>query len=178
VNAGALAGKAAPYLAVLALIGLGWFALREPPAAPGHIPEVRLDDFWSARLNDLEGQPQPMSQWQGKVLAVNFWAPWCPPCRREIPGFVELRRQYAAQGVEFVGVALDDPERVREFVQEYGIPYPILVGGEAAIRLAQDAGSGGGLPYTVLFNRRGESVNAITGEIPKARLEGLLKPLL
>lgn len=178
MSAGVLAGKAAPYLAVLALIGLGWFALREPPASPGHIPEVRLDAFWSAQLPDLEDRPQVMNQWLGKVLVVNFWAPWCPPCRREMPGFVELRQQYAAQGVEFVGVALDEPERVRAFVAEHGIPYPILVGGEAAIRLAQDAGSSGGLPYSVVFNRRGESVNAITGEAPKARLEALLKPLL
>ncbi|MBI5329138.1 MAG: TlpA family protein disulfide reductase [Betaproteobacteria bacterium] len=170
---------AAPYLAVLALVGLGYLAQRSlTPSTPDAGPLVRLDALWSAHLPDLEGRPQALEQWRGKVLVLNFWAPWCPPCRREIPGFIALQKQYAAQGVQFVGVALDDPERVREFAQEHGINYPILLGGDAAMRLAQDAGSAGGLPYSVVFNRRGESVNAITGEIVGKRLETLLKPLL
>lgn len=172
------------YLAVaLALAAIAFIAQRhvftsaEPaPAAPA---EVRAAHFWEASLPDLDGRRQPLSQWLGKVVVVNFWAPWCPPCRREIPGFMALQAQYGAQGLQFVGVALDEHDKVRAYVDGEGIDYPILLGGGEAVELGRIAGNRlGGLPYTVVFDRKGKAIAGLTGEVSRERMEALVKPSL
>jgi thiol-disulfide isomerase/thioredoxin len=161
-----------------ALVGQKYWAT--PPAPLVGTPdEVRLVEFWAAQLPDLKQQPQAVKQWLGKVLVVNFWAPWCPPCRQEIPAFIRMQEKLGKQGVQFVGITLDEADKVSAFVDETGINYPILLGGEAAAMLSQNAGNRlGGLPYTVLFDRQGHAVATLTGGVSEARLEALLKPLL
>ena len=152
-----------------------------PEADPmvGSAAEVRPADFWATQLPDLKQQNQPLNQWLGKVLVVNFWATWCPPCRQEIPGFIRLQERLGMQGVQFIGIALDDADKVATFVQESRINYPILLGSSQAAALSYSSGNqSGGLPYTVLFNRQGNAVATLTGGVSEARLEALLKPLL
>lgn len=149
------------------------------PAARGAPADVRLADVWAARLPDLADHEQALAQWQGKVLVVNFWAPWCPPCRAEIPAFIRLQERYDKQGLQFVGIALDEKDKVQAFADQFGINYPLLLGGPGAVMLSQNAGNRlGGLPYTVLFDRKGNAVATLSGEVREARLEALLKPLL
>jgi thiol-disulfide isomerase/thioredoxin len=151
------------------------------PAEPmlGSPADVRAAEVWDGRLPDLAGHLQAMKQWQGKVLVLNLWAPWCPPCRREIPDFIRLQDRHGKAGLQFVGIALDDPDKVAAFVDETGINYPILLGGEDAPVLSQAAGNRlGGLPFTVVFDRRGNAVATLTGGVTEARLEALVKPLL
>jgi thiol-disulfide isomerase/thioredoxin len=144
--------------------------------APG---EVRLAEVWDGRLVDLAGKAQALRQWQGKVLVLNFWAPWCPPCREEIPDFIRLQQRHGEAGLQFVGVALDDPDKVAAFVDETGINYPILLGGDAGAALSMAAGNRlGGLPFTVVFDRRGDAVATLTGGVTEARLEAIVRPLL
>ena len=144
--------------------------------APG---EVSVAEVWNGRLPDLAGKPQDMRQWRGKVLVLNFWAPWCPPCRKEIPDFIRLQERHGQAGLQFVGVALDEPDKVSAFVDETGINYPILLGAEQATALSAAAGNRlGGLPFTVVFDRRGNAVATLTGGVNEARLEALVKPLL
>lgn len=160
------------------LIGQRYWA---PPAEAvvGTPEEVRLADFWATQLPDLNQQPQALKQWQGKVLVVNFWAPWCPPCRQEIPDFIRLQERLGKQGLQFVGIALDEADKVSAFVDESGINYPILLGNSVVASLSQNAGNRlGGLPYTVLFDRQGNAVATLTGGVTEARLQALLKPLL
>jgi thiol-disulfide isomerase/thioredoxin len=174
--------KAGLFLVALAFGVAGVVAQRllgsaEPLAAAPD--EVRLAEVWSSRLPDLAGNLQALDQWRGKVLVLNFWAPWCPPCRREIPDFIRLQERHGEAGLRFVGIALDDPEKVAAFVDETGINYPVLLGGEDAGALSLAAGNRlGGLPYTVLFDRRGNAVATLTGAVSEARLEALVKPLL
>lgn len=140
---------------------------------------VDLDTVWNTTLPDLAGRPQPLRQWQGKLLVLNFWAPWCPPCREEIPGFIRLQQEYGGQGVQFVGIALDSADRVRSFARQVGIPYPLLLGDAGAAELGRAAGNRlGGLPYTVVFDRQGNPTATLTGGVDASRLEALLKPLL
>jgi thiol-disulfide isomerase/thioredoxin len=140
---------------------------------------VRIAEVWAARLPDLAGREQALRQWQGRVVVLNFWAPWCPPCREETPGFIRLHNQYANQGVQFVGVALDDPAKVAAYVDATGIPYPILVGGDAGIALGRAAGNHlGGLPYTLVLDRQGQAREMRVGGLDAARLEAWIQPLL
>lgn len=165
-----------------ALVGQPYWT--NPWAAPpnpliGTPEEVRPSEFWATQLPDLQNRTQALKQWQGKVLVVNFWAPWCPPCRQEIPDFIRMQTQLGKQGVQFVGIALDEADKVSAFVDESGINYPILLGNSAATSMSYSAGNRlGGLPYTVLFDRRGNAVATLTGGVTQARLEALLKPLL
>lgn len=140
---------------------------------------VHADRLWAAELPDLEGRRQTLAQWRGQVVVLNFWAPWCPPCRKEIPGFIRLQQRYGAQGLQFLGVALDRPEPVREYVQAEGINYPILLGGMAAAMLGQAAGNPqGGLPYTLILDRQGQPVISLLGAVSERRMEELIHPLL
>lgn len=150
-----------------------------PEPLVGAPQEVRVAEVWDARLPDLAGRVQALKQWQGKVLVLNFWAPWCPPCRQEIPDFIRLQERLGASGLQFVGVALDDPDKVAAFVDDNGINYPILLGAEDAAGLSMAAGNRlGGLPYTVVFDRHGTPLATLTGGVTEARLEALVKPLL
>jgi thiol-disulfide isomerase/thioredoxin len=161
--------------------GLGYtvFSQRNAPKPDAPVADVRSDAFWSATLPDLANRPQPMKQWLGKVAVVNFWAPWCPPCREEIPGFLRLQDRLGGQGLQMVGVALDEADKVQAYVDETGIGYPILLGGMQAVELGQAAGNRlGGLPYTVVFDRQGNAVATLVGGVTEDRLEALVKPLL
>jgi thiol-disulfide isomerase/thioredoxin len=161
--------------AVLLSLGLGACSERqETPAASSENARI-----FAATLPDLEGKPQPLKQWQGKVLVLNFWAAWCPPCRAETPGFIQLQEKYRAKGVVFVGIALDQKDNVQAFVDEMGVNYPILLGESDAIELSRAAGNRlGGLPFTAVFAKDGAIVNTVTGEYEAEALENTLNSLL
>lgn len=137
------------------------------------------DAVMAARLADLQGQTQALSQWRGNVLVVNFWATWCAPCREEIPAFVRLQDKYRAQGLQFVGIAIDQRDPVLAFVREFGINYPVLLGGIDTIDMSRHAGNRvGALPFTLIFDRAGKIAAAEVGGIKEARLDAIVKPLL
>ncbi len=133
----------------------------------------------SANLPDIEGIPQPVSQWQGKVMVVNFWATWCTPCREEIPEFIALQDQYRDQGLIFIGVAIDQENKVIAYSREFGINYPVLIGGLGAMSLAEAAGNPMSvLPYTVVFDRQGNITDTFLGRVHKKTMERSILPLL
>lgn len=164
------------------VLGGGYFvysAQRSEPGAAPEIPAASTDALFAARYPDLNGQLQPMTQWRGKVLVVNFWAAWCPPCRTEIPEFIKLQDKYGKQGLMFVGIALDQKDKVQAFADEVGINYPVLLGEESAAEVARSAGNRlSGLPYTVIVGRDGQIVASKVGGATSAQLEPIIKPLL
>lgn len=130
-------------------------------------------------LNDLKNKPRSVGEWDGKVLVVNFWATWCPPCRKEIPQFIALQREFGDRGLQFLGIAIDDPGMVREFVQSLQLNYPILVGEQDAIDVANAYGNLiGALPYTVVVDRKGTIVLTHQGEVSGHQLEQVIVPLI
>jgi len=137
---------------------------------------VSLNDFL---LADIQNQPQRLENWQGKVIILNFWATWCPPCRREMPGFVELDEEFSQQGLQMIGIAIDEKSAVTDFVDSMGIEFPILIGGNDAITIAKHYGNRhGALPYSVVIDRQGFIRHQIAGELSKNEAIDLIKPLL
>jgi thiol-disulfide isomerase/thioredoxin len=125
---------------------------------------------------DLNGEIRNIKEWDGKLIVLNFWATWCPPCLKEIPDFIELQKAYGDQGLQFIGIAVDDEEAVREFVEKTGMNYPSLVVQDEGVMLAKRYGNGiGALPYTVIINRDGEISHTIRGELSKIRAEELIE---
>lgn len=130
-------------------------------------------------LPDLDGEMQNVNQWDGQVIVLNFWATWCPPCRKEMPAFMELQEKYASQGLQFVGVALDEPGKVEDFIDTLGVDYPILVGDDEAIRVSEAYGNRlGALPYTAVIDRETTIVKTYRGEVSKKSLEKLIQRTL
>ena len=126
-------------------------------------------------LPDLEGQLRNIAEWDGKVVVVNFWATWCPPCRKEMPAFIELQEQFGPQGLQFVGIALDDADKVQDFIDTMGVEYPILLGGEKAIKASEDYGNRlGALPYTAVIDREGYITKTYRGEVSQTSLEKVI----
>ncbi len=133
----------------------------------------------AAKFMGLDDKPQALEQWRGKVLVVNFWATWCAPCREEIPGFIQFQTEYGARGVQFVGLAIDQKERIRPYARDIGINYPVLVGGLESMDFARQVGNWRGvLPFTVVIDRSGKVVTTEIGILRPEKLESLLKPLL
>lgn len=135
--------------------------------------------IFAAGFRDLDGKTQPLAQWKGKILVLNFWAPWCPPCRAEMPEFIKAQEQYRANGVVFVGIALDRKDKVQAFADEVGVNYPMLLGENDAAELAAVAGDRlGGLPFTAIFDRSGTIVFTVIGELKRDQLDATLKSLM
>jgi thiol-disulfide isomerase/thioredoxin len=128
-------------------------------------------------LKDLEGIPRSITEWDGHVVLVNFWAPWCKPCREEMPMLMQLQQDYGGQGLRILGVAIDDPEPVRRFASELRVNYVLLAELMPALDV-QDAYGDTRLPYSVLIDRKGRIVYRKAGELTRAEIEAELLPLL
>lgn len=130
-------------------------------------------------LPDVTGQMRNISEWDGKVVAINFWATWCPPCIKEIPEFIELQHKYGEQGLQFIGIALQRPEEVTEFMAEKGMNYPVLAGEMEVIKIAESYGNEMGvLPYTVIVDREGRIYYAKRGPLAGEAAEAIISELL
>lgn len=140
-------------------------------------PTRRRPDFEFIDQDDVQRR---MSHYDGKLVVVNFWATWCPPCLHEIPVFIEFQSRYAERGLQFIGVALDDTDNVRAFVREVGLNYPTAHGQQqSAFQIMADFGNRtGGLPFTVFVDRQGDITFRKVGPVTEAELEALVGPLL
>lgn len=112
--------------------------------------------LFASSLNNLAGQSVKLSQYKGKILIVNFWASWCPPCIAEMPELSRFYKDHAGKGVEMVGIAIDNPTAVRHFLEQHHVSYPVLLGGMGGADLSIKLGdSQGGLPFTVVIAPNG-----------------------
>ncbi|MCI0401255.1 MAG: TlpA family protein disulfide reductase [Gammaproteobacteria bacterium] len=177
--------------ALMLLSGLAGYLVHErltgvPNPAPAALPSTtysthaaigtRRPDF---TLPDLKGTARNVGEWDGKVLAVNFWATWCPPCQEEIPEFIELQKEYGPRGLQFVGIAIDDLDSVRDFAQKMEVNYPILIGEQDAIQVATTFGNTiGALPYIAIVDRTGRIVFARRGALSRDEAIKVITALL
>ncbi len=135
--------------------------------------EVSVPDRRPAfNLPDTAGQIRSVREWDGKVLVINFWATWCPPCREEIPEFVALQRKYAPRGLQFIGIAIDEPEAVLAFMKSVGVNYPVLLGQLTGTDLSRKYGNRwGALPFTAVIDREGQIVSVKGGSVTRREME-------
>ena len=162
--------------AVAAVAGYAYNVWRTAPQAAS---EQALAAFEAARLPDLAGTPQALDQWRGKVVLVNFWATWCAPCREEIPMLVKLQEKYGDRGLQLVGIAIDQAEKVRPYAAEMRMNFPILLGSSDGIALARDLGNRAAvLPFTLVLDRSGKIVAREVGALKAPQIEGLVSDLL
>jgi peroxiredoxin len=146
------------------------------PIVAEDVINTKVEDF---SLSDVNGKQRYLSEWRGKVIVINFWATWCPPCREEIPAFVELQQQYSEQGLQFIGIALQQAEEIRDFIVEFNVNYPNLVGGGDVIKVSKKLGNDiGALPYTVIIDRNGKIAFTRRGPLSKSEAESVIKALL
>jgi thiol-disulfide isomerase/thioredoxin len=126
----------------------------------------------------MNGQKVALSSFRGKVIVLDFWATWCPPCKAEIPGFVELQQAYGEKGLQIVGVSVDDtPDQLKPFAAEFKMNYPVLVGVDRDD--LQDAyGPMWGIPTTFVISRDGRICSKNSGLVGKAKYETDIKGLL
>lgn len=146
-----------------------WVSVSAPPAVV--LPEPTLVN--------LNGEAHRLVEWRGKVLVLNFWATWCPPCREEMPEFDALQKELGDKGLQFVGVAIDDAEVVRGYLARHPVSYPILVGDAGVPEWADSLGNDlAALPFSVVFDREGRIHYAHTGVFRRQELLDKVSPLL
>ncbi len=129
------------------------------------------------RLTDLSGRPLELSSFKGKVVLIDFWATWCPPCRKMIPHLKELRSAYQGRGFEVIGISVgEDAGTVKSFAKSNGMSYPIAVSSDG--QTEQAYGGIRGIPTTFLIDKQGRIAQKYVGYHDKASLETEIKKLL
>lgn len=146
-------------------LGLGCAKKRVAPEKPKEFPfpqppRERLLDF---SLPDLNGEETRIGNLLGRVTVVNFWATWTTPCTTEVNYLKRLYKKYHPKGLEIIGVGIDYSYRLRDFVNNHKVPYPVLAGNEEIIRLYAPEG----IPYTLILDKDGKIVYKDTGFGPK-----------
>ncbi len=134
-----------------------------------HVPAAQAREFKRPKAPDftlvsIHGDTVRLSDFRGQVVILDFWATWCPPCKAEIPSFIEIYKTYRDQGVSIIGVALDKPEKVRQFYEDFHMNYPVVIGDRS---LAARYGGIAGIPTTFVIDQEGRIYRKYVGYRPK-----------
>lgn len=135
-----------------------------------------LADF---TLPDISGKQRSIFEWQGKIRIINFWATWCPPCLKEIPEFIKLQEELNNKGIQFIGIAIEDRQSVKEYLSTVSINYPMLIAEDEGITLSHELGNIiNAVPFTLIVNRQGQIIHRQPGEISREKILQIITPLI
>jgi len=172
-------------VAVLFLTAITWFGIRSARPAKRALAgpiDARLASFINKpapdfELTSLDGKSVKLSDYRGKAVVLNFWATWCGPCKIEMPWLVDLETKYQGQGLQIVGVSMDDlsKDKVQDFATQMGLNYTVLMGKEA---VGEQYGGVEGLPTTFYIDRSGKVIESVAGLISKSEIEANIKRAL
>ena len=163
---------------MLLTAALSFSGLRDARAEEAK-PAASADALWTATFKDTSGTPKTFEGLKGKIAVVYFWATWCEPCQKEAPQLKALHDKYRDKNVEVLGIAMDNADKVKEFVAKHQLTFPIVYGGREAIELSKNLGNSlGGIPFLVVIGKDVKIVERITGETKDGRVEGIITPLL
>jgi len=144
-------------------IGIYFGVKRLQPSAPA---DTAVAALMQVSMKDSAGKQRKMSEWQGKVLVLNFWATWCPPCVSEMPELVALQADMADRNVQIIGIGIDSPSNIQQFAEKLQTSYPLLVEGMQGTELSRQLGNqAGGLPFTVLIGPDGQVLQTYLGRL-------------
>ncbi len=145
----------------------------------GLASDPAIKAFFANPWQTPNGKSVDTNEWRGKVLVVNFWASWCPPCVEEMPALDKLQREFSSQNVLFVGIGIDSPSNIREFLAKTPVSYPIVIGGLEGSNLSKQLGNAqGALPYTIVINAKGKATSSKLGKISEEELRSAIKSVL
>ena len=153
----------------------------DPASPPQSVPTTSgaVEQLLDMPLMSLAQKTQKLSVWKDKILVVNFWATWCPPCREEMPEFSLAQDKYGPDGVQFVGIAIDNLPNVVEFTSKIQISYPLLIAqADMAGFTARLGNQAQALPFTIIIGRDGKLKSSHLGQLSKEDLAKQLAPLL
>ncbi len=173
-------------VAIIFIAAVVYFGARGARTSQGSVVQQRAnlsgDNFKGKtapgfELTSLDGKEVKLSDYRGKAVLLNFWATWCGPCKIEMPWIVDLQNKYRGQGLEVIGVSMDDGGRdnVQKFAQQMGLNYTVLIGKEA---VGEAYGGVEGLPTTFYIDRNGVIVDSNAGLISKSEIEDNIKKAL
>jgi len=170
---------------VVLMAGALFYAARIPVETQAPDPDTATSStdadapiYPSFKLDDIDGVERNFSEWSGKHRLLNFWATWCAPCRREIPLLKTFQDEHGDSGFQVIGIAVDFPDQVAAYAEEAQFNYPILIGQEDAMAVAETSGVEFiGMPFTMIVAADGELLNTHIGEIVDSHLEHIVRVL-
>ena len=168
-------------LVVFVALAAAWtgFELHRSSGTPDPESEKVVGRLLTMSFTTAEGQTKKLADWQGKILVINFWATWCPPCREEIPEFARAQDQYGPNGVQFIGIAIDEAANVIEFKKRTSVTYPLLIAPPEMPGLTAKLGNQmQALPFTIIVGRDGKLRSSHLGRLSEEDLAKQLTPLL
>jgi thiol-disulfide isomerase/thioredoxin len=170
------------YVIIIVLLGLviRYFAYN-PVVISSSVSNAAINSnqFFSSTLIDTNNVKTNLEQYRGKIIVLNFWATWCPPCREEMPELSQLQTAYKNKNVVVLGVAIDELAAVNEYLQTSPVTYPILLSENESMDLAIQLGNAQAvLPYTVIIDADGNVIDTFLGRITLSLLEISLQKLM
>lgn len=159
-------------------VGIGiYFGLKKhEPVAPA---STAVGALMQLSMADTEGKERKLSEWQGKLILLNFWATWCPPCVSEMPELSAMQQELGKKNLQIIGIGIDSPSNIRDFSKKYQIAFPLLVGGMEGTTVSKQFGNDtGGLPFSVLIAPDGTVRKTYMGRLDMQKVRADLDNLL
>ncbi|WP_245898496.1 TlpA family protein disulfide reductase [Polynucleobacter rarus] len=185
INKKSILKKKFPLLLMLSLIGLGslllgigasyWLSSNSSQSSSASSQAAIYQEFMAVDWKNETGENVNSQAWKNKILVINFWASWCPPCVEEMPMLSAFNQKLDNNTVQMIGIGIDSPSNLRQFLQNTTVTYPILLGGlEGSNWMKRLGNSQGALPYTVILNPDGKILLTKLGKITEKELESVL----